>query len=58
MNRTLRDKSKEHDWKYAKCKCKINEFCDICLNIALETMIKRGYLKRVKKDGEHAWVNA
>jgi len=40
-----------------KCRCKKNEFCDICLDNALNEMVKRGYLERIINNGEYKWVN-
>ena len=41
------------------CTCrKDNEFCDICLQVALDEFVKQGKLKRVIVDGEYAYVNA
>lgn len=41
------------------CTCKEdNEFCDICLQVALDEFVKQGKLERVKVNGEYAYVNS
>ena len=40
------------------CACKDDkEFCDICLQVALDEFVKQGKLKRVKVNGTYAYVN-
>jgi hypothetical protein len=39
------------------CKCKKKEFCDICLENALNEMVERGYLKKVPVKGEWKYID-
>ena len=46
------------EFKRPYCTCKLeNEFCDICLQVALDEFVRQGKLERVVVNGEYAYVN-